>query len=620
MDIPKTLQILDNEIDKLVDKYGMTSRLESVNEEWTDLMYNYYTDYRGPEDDNDIKRAILEIYHDIHSIKRFNKIPLADRMKHLSLNNRIAATGANAIRYKNFIVLTGERQKLEDIQKRFYDVYGIKGEFRDYRNDDGPVGLVYAQHNGRNLLEFGAVDSDMSDRTKRKRDDADDEHHHSSHNKQKKSNSYDFYIEDGYICLIGDPIKISDRLGDLLIPHHIDGKVVKVSLEFNTILVENDILGNAITKPSTPPPVYGRFKIYKTNGKTVVLGKRKYVEKLREILGVEKRTGRGNPNSADIVIINDQILAFLKSKLNITDTDDPLPEKFLPLFYHLYPSAIPRHEDTVFSLDDVMDDSGSWITFDEHNDITDFHEFRGNVRYLNPWIFTMKSRTNNMSRFEFLYTGAKTGAIYHIAVKRQSKWTKFLKTRLDTMNDKILVTPEFSNRFMSAMTVGVEYMYTFLVHEFSRESRHANALIFDLKNQRIVRFEPHGSFSGCYDQKVCDQYIRDAIGKHPLLKNYTYIGPSDYEHYAGPQVVEERHQTKYEPVTKQFGSKTRLIQAKGFCMAWSILFNHLSFLNFRRSPEAIYIRFFTGTPNELADNIRVFQSYLVKLLKRYSFN
>lgn len=622
MDIPKILNTLDKEIDYLVDKYGMTDRLESVNEDWTNLMHAYYTDYRGSEDDDDIKQAILEIHHDLLSIRRYNELPLADRMNHLSLNKRIAVSGANAVRYNDFIVLTGKLHELEDIQKRFHEAYGVKGQFRDYRRNGGPVGLMYVQHNGRNLYEFGVVDRDMSDKglgKKRKRDDRGNE---TVTKKQSRSKSYDFYIEDGHFCIVGDSVRIKDRLGDLLIPYFMDGDVVKVGLEYNTLLVQNDILNKIITKPTKPQPVipkkapaFGRFKLYQFNGRNLILGKRKYIVKLRDKLGMEKKAVRGNENAADLVLVNDDVSKLLK--LKIKGTEETLPEKYIPLLYHLYPSMKHSRDDLVFSLDDVMDDSEPWIMFTEHNDITDFHEFRGTGQYQYPWIVDMKARTSNVDTFEFLDNVNWSGAIYHIAVKRQSKWTKYMRSALEPINDKILSTPAFSDRLMSAIAVGTEYMYTFLIHEFSRDSRHANALVFDIKNQRVIRFEPHGSYSGCYDQQVCDQYIRDAIGQHPLLKNYTYIGPRDYEHYAGPQTIEVHHQTKYETVTKQFGSKTRVIQAGGFCMAWSILFIHMSFLNFKRTPESVYSHFFTGTANELADYIRIFQSYLVKMSKKY---
>jgi hypothetical protein len=95
------------------------------------------------------------------------------------------------------------------------------------------------------------------------------------------------------------------------------------------------------------------------------------------------------------------------------------------------------------------------------------------------------------------------------------------------------------------------------------------------------------------------------------------MGPSDFEKQEGPQTKESRHQTMYNKITKKFGNKERVIEAGGFCMAWSILFNHMVHLNDIATMQKIYNDYFDVDANELATNIRVFQSYLVKLSKEY---
>jgi hypothetical protein len=42
MKINSILNKLNKDIDDLVEKYGMTNRIEAVNEEWIDLMYAYF--------------------------------------------------------------------------------------------------------------------------------------------------------------------------------------------------------------------------------------------------------------------------------------------------------------------------------------------------------------------------------------------------------------------------------------------------------------------------------------------------------------------------------------------------------------------------------------------------
>lgn len=645
MDIPLIIEKLDNEISKLVDEYGMTPRIESVNEDWVNLMHAYYTDYRGPLDDKAINNIVYEIYHDIVSIRRINERVLSDRMENLNLN-RIAVSGANAVRYLNSIVIQGDDDELERIRQYYEQVHGSKGNYVDFTRDGGPKGLSYGQHHGRNLYEHKILDKDMSNKAlgieypikKRKRDD---EKYISQVKRPALSHEYDFYIEDGFICIIGN--SASGKIDDLLIPYTTEDNVIKVKIEYYGLLAQNELLGKAIVKPTYPSPaptpvlppapapvpkpkrpfVSRRFKAFTSHKKTVIVGKRKHIDKLRSSLNIKRRLQSGGADDIDLVVINnkDKKKAARVLKFDITGLEPELPSKYLPLMYKLYPSRKPQEEkkprsnehDNIWSLDDVYGDT--WVTFDEHDNIDDFHEFRGNSQYQNPWIFHMLNISDE--RFGFQTINNHSSSIYYIAVKRQSGWTKFLKSQLQSYNDKILITPQFTDDVSECIGLGKDFLFTFFTHEFSRDSRHANAIIIDFKNHRIIRFEPHGSFSGCYDQPTCDNYLKDAMKKHTILSQYTYISPSDYEKVDGPQTVEVQQQTKYQKVTKRFGSKERVLEAGGFCLAWTMLFHHMYYLNNTRATKEIYDRFFDVDANTLATNIRVFQSFLVKKAKEY---
>ena len=162
-----------------------------------------------------------------------------------------------------------------------------------------------------------------------------------------------------------------------------------------------------------------------------------------------------------------------------------------------------------------------------------------------------------------------------------------------------------------------DFIFTFLTIEFSESSGHSNALIIDFKNRRVIRFEPHGKHSTAYNQSLCDKNIKEAIQNHKLLSGFTYVGPKDYENVNGPQTIEANYQTKYKRVMKKFGSNERLAEAGGFCVAWATLFNHMVHLNETMPIKQVYTEHFTVDANQLADNIRIFQSYLVKLAKEY---
>lgn len=658
MKIELIIKKLDNDIDRLVEKYGMNSRIEAVNEEWTDLMHAYYTDYRGPNDDPEVIRLLTEIYQEIVSIKQFNERPLFERMNDLSMNKRIATTSVNAVRYKNSIVIEGNYHDLKQIKDKYDNVHKIQGKFVDFTKNGGPRGLMFGQRHGKNLFHLKIIDRDLSNKglgieppvKKRKRDDNDQQLQPAK--KQSFGLSSDFYIGDSYMYLLN--MDVTDKLDDLLVPYATEDKVVMVQLQYFDILARKGLLGNAVSKPSKqdrdvidltkpkPPPVpkpfvSRRFKAYMSHGKSVVVGKRKHIDKLRTKLDIKRRIQSGNQDDIDLVVINNKDRKKATKVLNfeLKSNDPELPQKYLPLLYRLYPSRKPAEEkktrpipppkpeekkknedqailDSFNDLDDVFNDTPhQLVKFNDHNTLDDWYEFRGSAMFQYPWVVKMQLERSNLYRHWFYSSQNRQGAIYHIAVKRDSKWTKHLKSTMSALTDKVLL-PDGVNDAINKCTInGWNFLFTFLIHEFSAKSRHANALVIDFKNRRVIRFEPHGSLSGCYDQIKCDNQLKNAIG------NFTYMGPSDFEKQEGPQTKESRHQTMYNKITKKFGNKERVIEAGGFCMAWSILFNHMVHLNDIATMQKIYNDYFDVDANELATNIRVFQSYLVKLSKEY---
>jgi hypothetical protein len=360
------------------------------------------------------------------------------------------------------------------------------------------------------------------------------------------------------------------------------------------------------------------------------------------------------------------IIVSAVTQFNVGDISksEILPDKYKSLLYSLYPNRKPKElitsrvskptndiyggledfpgvlEDflpTVFdenigvlkdfqsekktSLDYVMDDfEKPDVTFIVFNGrfVKDWYHFRGTVYYLHPWANSMNntSLTNN---YVFVSEN-RQGAFFHIAVKRKTSWTKHIERINKHIGTHISVTPPFAQFIESNEFLKYDVVVTFLLHEFSADTRHANAMIIDNVNRLVIRFEPHGYASNAYDIQQCDVNITNALKNFSPLRNYTYIAPAQYEQYQGPQTV-ERKQNAYIKIAAKIGSIERVFEAGGFCLAWSILFSQYyynnSMYNFGYSDVYKHLDL---TSNHLAALIRHFQGRLVNLSKEENGN
>lgn len=391
------LDKLDVDIDKLVEKYGMTQRIEKINEEWTDLMYSFKTDYRGKEDDNAFITIATDIYREITNIKQYNSQPLYERLQSLKLG--VAATGADASREDNNIALKGEISELKSIHERMVRVHSVTGKFKK--------GVLYFnQLQGRNLFHLGIIPKDMSNKAlgivhKRKRSNDDDV----SIKKKSKWTAipFDFYLDIGKIVLVGTQ-PMFNSLIPLLTTNHINYTIVDGDMEINSkfynLLVENDILGKTVLKKEKAPPVpkvfvSRRFKVYIYNDKPVIFGKKKHVQKLRTKMGIKRKISSGNDDSDDMVVINNKVQrknAESVMKFSIDSvTKLTLPEKYNSLLYQLYPSLKPYNLVRERPTPEVFTPAYSFYTYDNKLVLFGQSKFINLVR---PRITTLKRPTD----------------------------------------------------------------------------------------------------------------------------------------------------------------------------------------------------------------------------------
>lgn len=142
---------------------------------------------------------------------------------------------------------------------------------------------------------------------------------------------------------------------------------------------------------------------------------------------------------------------------------------------------------------------------------------------------------------------------------------------------------------------------------------HSNSLVIDLNEKSIYRYEPNG-FINSID---IDNELRSFFFE--VIPSFTYYSPRAYQDDIGPQSA-ERKQTLFPQVRSRFGSKERILETKGFCAAWTTLFMFSIALFPEKTIPVIVKTFVSFEPNELSCLIRLFQSYVMTLLKRLDGN
>lgn len=384
-----------------------------------------------------------------------------------------------------------------------------------------------------------------------------------------------------------------------------------------------------------------RFKIYVYDNKLYIVGKHKHINKLRKL---KKKVPvvrlKLDDNGNDILRFHaTDKNKFEKEIGQKIESTEPLPSHLNSLLFSLYPNLKPddqkkKKEKVYKTLDDVYDDDIDNIIIlpDEDEDNTNFKsfdsvdsipddwfEFRGNSQFQVPWCSYVNSdHYIDAVAHSHLF---KEGGIYYIAVKRPSKWTKHLQdTLVKTDNKRVMINSNFMHQLKLYVLDTNKVFLTFVIHEFSVSSRHANALMINPAKKTIYRMEPHGHNTNTYSSAQCDADIVQAIAGVEELKDFKYYGPRDFQADNGPQAKElwYRDKTLYPKITKKFGSKERLLEAGGFCMAWSIYVLHMYVINLPCNFERLYEYFLHDpTANELAEVIRRFQGWLVKMAKSY---
>ena len=140
-------------------------------------------------------------------------------------------------------------------------------------------------------------------------------------------------------------------------------------------------------------------------------------------------------------------------------------------------------------------------------------------------------------------------------------------------------------------------------------TKHANALVINLFQKTIERFDPYGGnyyipvgnkssdnkklSTAYFNSNEIDDYLTKQF--NTILPGYKYLGPDVTCPYLGPQIK-----------TDAF---------KGLCLTWSTMYMILRILNYKLSPEIITKKMITGTKEQLLSKLLRFQKFMIDTVK-----
>lgn len=138
------------------------------------------------------------------------------------------------------------------------------------------------------------------------------------------------------------------------------------------------------------------------------------------------------------------------------------------------------------------------------------------------------------------------------------------------------------------------------------DQAHANVIIFDMQNQTVSRFDPHGPTSESYNPEELNYNLKQIFttgqGKRTLGRGWKYRAPIEYcpVDIGGPQMIEEFDE--WEVISPgQYG----------FCGIWSHWFADL----YLTHPDKDIHDIFVQATKQVVENPSAFASYIIDYAK-----
>jgi hypothetical protein len=312
---------------------------------------------------------------------------------------------------------------------------------------------------------------------------------------------------------------------------------------------------------------------------------------------------RGSPNKQKKL---PDLLKVLGGLLKPTPKPTPNPKPFVKKTAEIF---------------DIAEEYGTKIVepMDRKTVEKSFFTFRGRCWYwwvLNDWNDNWENVTFARGEgvksvaYPNLYIDQSTGNSQN-SIFRNKMTTPFLTTGIKKQDRTALRFPKSNNTIFNQFKdidgskFGIISIFQ-LVIIISASSSHANTVVIDRGRKLVIRFEPHGGFSHAYKFREVDRCFKDIV--KGMMPGYDYMSPEDYQAAEGPQ-NKEMLNTNWLKIVDKAGRRR---EAGGFCGAFCMLFaKAYALAGAKYGPEAIADFMTNPTPNEIAEYIRHFMTWVV---------
>jgi len=553
-----------NKLEELINDHynevGDSDVFHDLDERFIEFKYAFYTDYRQHDDDEQVVAQYKDIMGQYYASVRYHDMPINMKL-HYDVERKTIHTSTKIEIDDDMVHVKSSFQnvmnRIVDGMKKIHNVNGEAQQHGAWR---------YPKENIHDLESIVGTN-------KRQRVSL------TEHDVVQPSN---FFLIHGYIVL--EPSNsLYKTLDGNKIEYNMRGDHVAVSSIHYYRLFDAGVLGKPVSNNINSKHI----ELFQYGNHIVAISNHKQIQRLKRRLHNHLLSKYYHNDDIDLFIVDDTM------GIDISGSRLTLPSIYIPLFDHLYPK-IPTTSVLPMS------------------NIDNWYEFRGGVKYFEPWARAMKRKGC------FVHNGrGATGVIYYIPVSRPSRRMEELNKsdKLETITNNIIVDKQLFKAISHAISINSVY-YAVISLEFTTNVRHANAIIIDPVSRVVIRMEPHGATTRSYNMGNCDKRIQELIQMHPDLASYKYIPPSYYQKAQGPQ-PRERQQTIFKTVTKMFGSEERRIEVGGFCLAWTMLFEYYLIVNGCKNYDDVYINGMEKIPNELAHDIRKMQAWAVALAKEH---
>ena len=182
-----------------------------------------------------------------------------------------------------------------------------------------------------------------------------------------------------------------------------------------------------------------------------------------------------------------------------------------------------------------------------------------------------------------------------------SSRSEFLNFEIVWINFKLYLIDDFFNKLKKCRERNVNFIIIPLGIELQNGS-HANYLIYDIKNNIIERFEPHGSTTPPglnYNPDLLDKILHNRFKE--IDENINYLRPKDYLPKIGFQLLDI-----YETKKKKIGDPG------GFCALWAIWYVDMRLTYRTLSPEKLV--------KKLVKSIRTNNISIKNMIRNYAIH